>query len=96
MKLVNLPNPNPPIKRILVSVAAVQNLVLKIPIIQIVVTPRYNPIVALKMFSRFVVSTLNPKSFVKIVFGLKPYTNATGMIIRIEKIKCRFLIFNLS
>ena len=71
-KLNNLPNAKPPIKTILVNVAMVQNLGLIIPINQIVDVARYNPIIALKIFVKLIVSTLISNNFDRIAFGYKP------------------------
>jgi hypothetical protein len=91
-KLSNLPKARPPMKIILVNVAIVQNLGLDMPIIQIEDIPRYNPIIALRIFVIFIVSTLMSNSFDKITFGFIPYTNAIGIIKMTDIVKCRFLI----
>jgi hypothetical protein len=79
-------------KMILVNVAIVQNLGLDMPIIHIEDIPRYNPIIALRILVKFIVSTLMSNSFDKIIFGFIPYTKAIGIINALDIIKCRFLI----
>lgn len=93
-KLNSLPKAKLPMKTILINVANVQNLGLNIPIIQIADIPRYNPIIALKIFVKLIVSTLMSNNFDKIKFGFNPYTKAIGIIKAVDIIKCRFLIVN--
>lgn len=71
-RLANLPSASPPIKVTLVIVAVTQNLDLIMPIIQITDMPRYKPIMALKIFTRLIVSTLKSKSKGRIICGYKP------------------------
>lgn len=89
-KLNSLPNAKPPIKTIFVKVAVAQNLVLIIPIIQD--NPRYNPMIALKTFSRLMVSTLISNNLNKITSEYKPYIKAIGIIKMTDINKWRFLI----
>ena len=58
IRLNNRPIAKPPMKKILLNVAEIQNLGFIIPIIHIADIPKYNPIIALKMFVKLIVSTL--------------------------------------
>ena len=71
-RLTSLPSANPPIKVILVIVAVIQHLDLIMPIIQITDMLRYKPIMALKICTRLIASTLKLNSKGRIFCGYKP------------------------